>query len=536
MRRPPVPAAPLTITRRLTAVFALLVLLLLVVGAGGVGSMLLAGGAGEQVARYDHLRDANADALQAMTDAETGVRGYRLSQDRRFLEPYWSGTVRFPQALAVAQAHTDSSAIHEALDRQEATGEAWQRVTGRPVAALPPRRATSTPSEVRAGKRAFDEFRAANEAVAILADTDRARHAERAERLRVTSVLLLLTGLVAAVALAVLVAVRTSRELVGPLAALRDTLRALTAGDREARAPEGSGPSEIRELSAAVNSLAEEAERLHLERAESERLRHVAVEIGRHVRESLDVDDVLFEAVRAVGFGLRCDRAFVRLSGPGGVGPVAVQWRAPGLAPMPTGDQERGGPALAPPREPASAGQRIVCHDAESDPRLQSVEGLHYLLVTDARSFVAVPITAGGELLGTLTIARVATAYRWSEAEVQALEAIAADLGRALVHARLFARQGELVTQLRELDRTKTDFLSTVSHELRTPLTSIAGYIELIRDGDAGPVTADMSRMLDVVDRNTSRLKSLIDDLLTLSRIESGFFRMSSAPVDVAEL
>ncbi|MDP9418205.1 MAG: HAMP domain-containing histidine kinase, partial [Actinomycetota bacterium] len=42
--------------------------------------------------------------------------------------------------------------------------------------------------------------------------------------------------------------------------------------------------------------------------------------------------------------------------------------------------------------------------------------------------------------------------------------------------------------------------------------------------------------MLDVVDRNTSRLKSLIDDLLTLSRIESGFFRMSSAPVDVAEL
>ena len=99
------------------------------------------------------------------------------------------------------------------------------------------------------------------------------------------------------------------------------------------------------------------------------------------------------------------------------------------------------------------------------------------------------------------------------------MQAIAADLGRSLRHALLYAQERLVVDQLRVLDRSKTDFLSTVSHELRTPLTSITGYVELLRFGDAGAVSAEQGRMLDVIDRSASRLRALIEDLLTLSRM-----------------
>jgi signal transduction histidine kinase len=98
-------------------------------------------------------------------------------------------------------------------------------------------------------------------------------------------------------------------------------------------------------------------------------------------------------------------------------------------------------------------------------------------------------------------------------------------------HARLFEQQSVVVTQLREIDRTKSDFLSTISHELRTPLTSIAGYVEMMRDGEAGDVAPMQRQMLDVVARNTQRLRDLIEDVLILSRVESGTLRTERLPV-----
>jgi len=77
-------------------------------------------------------------------------------------------------------------------------------------------------------------------------------------------------------------------------------------------------------------------------------------------------------------------------------------------------------------------------------------------------------------------------------------------------------------------------FLSTISHELRTPLTSIAGYVEMMRDGEAGDVVPMQRQMLDVVARNTQRLRDLIEDVLILSRIESGTLRTERMPVGAA--
>ncbi len=98
-----------------------------------------------------------------------------------------------------------------------------------------------------------------------------------------------------------------------------------------------------------------------------------------------------------------------------------------------------------------------------------------------------------------------------------------------------YGREREMVDRLRELDRAKSRFVSSVSHELRTPLTSIIGYLDLFRRADS---TLDDSQntMLDVISRNSQRLLSLIEDLLTQSSIESGTFRLHFAPTRVSEV
>jgi len=73
-----------------------------------------------------------------------------------------------------------------------------------------------------------------------------------------------------------------------------------------------------------------------------------------------------------------------------------------------------------------------------------------------------------------------------------------------------------------EADRAKTEFVSMVSHELRTPMTSIKGYTDLLLMGATGVLSDDQQKFLSVVKDNVDRLSILVNDLLDISRIESG--------------
>jgi len=97
-------------------------------------------------------------------------------------------------------------------------------------------------------------------------------------------------------------------------------------------------------------------------------------------------------------------------------------------------------------------------------------------------------------------------------------------------------REHQMRERLQELDRVKTDFLSSVSHELRTPLTSILGYVEILGDGCGGTLATEQSRVLGIVERNAQRLLILIEELLIMSKVESGSFTLSVGPVAVGEL
>jgi signal transduction histidine kinase/DNA-binding response OmpR family regulator len=95
-------------------------------------------------------------------------------------------------------------------------------------------------------------------------------------------------------------------------------------------------------------------------------------------------------------------------------------------------------------------------------------------------------------------------------------------------------RQKKVEEDLRELDRLKGEFVATVSHELRTPLTSISGYAELLLISATDPA---QRKIVDVIDRNSRRLTTLVEDLLTLSRVDSGAGDDGlDGEVDLAEL
>ena len=92
------------------------------------------------------------------------------------------------------------------------------------------------------------------------------------------------------------------------------------------------------------------------------------------------------------------------------------------------------------------------------------------------------------------------------------------------------------VTQRREVDRMKNEFISVVSHELRTPLTSIRGSLDLLNSGVLGQLSPQAQSMTSIAVESSERLTRLINDMLDLERIESGASSLDTAPVDARDL
>jgi len=85
-------------------------------------------------------------------------------------------------------------------------------------------------------------------------------------------------------------------------------------------------------------------------------------------------------------------------------------------------------------------------------------------------------------------------------------------------------------------DRAKSEFVSTVSHELRTPMTSIVGYVDLLLAGVTGPLGELQTDFLKKVKTNAGRLTTLVNDLLDISRIETGRVELQREPVVIESL
>ncbi len=169
-----------------------------------------------------------------------------------------------------------------------------------------------------------------------------------------------------------------------------------------------------------------------------------------------------------------------------------------------------------------------------------------------AASYLGVPIFAGGEAIGVLSVQTTDQENRFTEADQRLLSTVAGSVGVAGMHnARLFeeARQSPRL-RYEEADAAKKPFLSTVSHELRTPLTSVLGFAKIIRrrledrlfplipedDRKIQQTKQQVLENLGVVVNEGERLTKLIDDVLDLAKIEAGKFTWNMSQISMGDI
>ena len=123
------------------------------------------------------------------------------------------------------------------------------------------------------------------------------------------------------------------------------------------------------------------------------------------------------------------------------------------------------------------------------------------------------------------------TRDRWTEGESQAALGVGHDLGRALLSTRAHEREQQLIDELQRLDEYRQQLIATVSHELKNPLGVILGHLEMLEAVPGLPTEATTS--LEALGRGASRLTSLVDDLLLLSRMSNLDCPIVGLPVDL---
>jgi PAS domain S-box-containing protein len=105
------------------------------------------------------------------------------------------------------------------------------------------------------------------------------------------------------------------------------------------------------------------------------------------------------------------------------------------------------------------------------------------------------------------------------------------------ITARIAAQEEhQKVVEYRELDRVKTNLLSTISHELRTPLASIKGYSSMLLMYDRKLNKMQKNESIEAIDRSTDRLTELIDHLLDMSRLDAGILKLTLSPVNPQQI
>jgi len=313
------------------------------------------------------------------------------------------------------------------------------------------------------------------------------------------------------------------------------TVQRLTAGDYSARVPV-TGSAEVRQVAESINTQADESDRLRAAEAESNRLRAMTREAGLRIREHLVARDVLDAAMLAVEQIVDADVAYLRLLEDDQIGSVVGQapsWLIPAdiiKARLPPGAIEHLR-ALFHAQTSQVINDLVSGDTGDMPPQLRQT-----LREAGVTAQLMTPFGVGGELLGIIVLQRMQAGRPWTPAEVDAIESVAADLGRGINHARLYETENRLVGDLKALDTAKSTFFATVSHELRAPLTTIEGYVEMFGDGDAGEVTSQQRQMLEAIDRSTVRLRNLVDDVFTLAKLESGAFTTVMRPVDLTDV
>ena len=171
----------------------------------------------------------------------------------------------------------------------------------------------------------------------------------------------------------------------------------------------------------------------------------------------------------------------------------------------------------------------VVGDFIEGNPEVESFKDEVRSYLTSQQALVVIPFVHGGELIGLVHLGKKENFRKYTLAELNFLSQIKAPFTVALSNSKQFESVSRLYEQvqkqnerLKELDRLKTEFLANTSHELKTPLHGILGLVESMLDGADGLLSDSQRIHLRMIVESGSSLKELINNLLELSRIESG--------------
>jgi PAS domain S-box-containing protein len=163
----------------------------------------------------------------------------------------------------------------------------------------------------------------------------------------------------------------------------------------------------------------------------------------------------------------------------------------------------------------------ILTEAAQDDDHLRMLRQLNF------RSYLAVPLSAGGKTLGVITFITSESERRYNAADLTLAEDLAHRAAIAIDNARLY-------TELRESDRRKDEFLATLAHELRNPLAPIRNALHILKTPTVDAAVAERSR--EMMERQVHHLVRLVDDLLDVSRVMRGKIELRTEQVDIASL
>ncbi len=410
---------------------------------------------------------------------QNGLRGYVLTSDKRFLEPYLGARQKLP-SQSKALMELAPGAFTAGLDRE------WRSYVhdwAAPLIAVAARSQAKAKAKVASGggKQRIDRMRAQIDSfvgvAAATAERDRARVTHSVN----SGVSIgILGATVRALAFAAIVAYLL-RFAVAPIRRIASATERVAGGDLDVTVPE-HGAGEIGQLARSFNEMAQSLVRqrrdLAMQNVDLERLANVL----RAVLDSTVDGIVLSDAEGNVQLANRPVLELTRELGMSYDGPMvdrllSVEHRIK--------DPERYRAAM----------ERLRANPDETtfDEFEDAVSGRVF------QGFTSPVHDDRGGFLGRV----------WTLREV---------------------------TQQRELDRLKDDFVATVSHELRTPLTSMMGFLEMMREGEAGRLTEEQKRFLAIIYRSSERLQRLVGDLLFVARLDASGLQLNFAEVRLDEL
>jgi signal transduction histidine kinase/DNA-binding response OmpR family regulator/CHASE3 domain sensor protein len=500
---------------------------------------------------------AQIEVIQTdVVDLETGMRGYLLTADNQFLEPFNRARSRINQDIATqrtliardgqnAEAARAQGAMLDTIQEQI---NLWLAGVADPEIANirgNANTAVNLPLQMR-GKAIIDEIRATiddfrtEETNVLDARTDAAN--------RTLAILKWVTaaGLIGAVAASFLMSLWLAHAISQPTIRLARGARRLANGALDERVEE-TGVRELRLLARAFNDMAEKLEASQADLAgQNAILSEQAITLAR----SGEIERGLGAALRL--FNSTSDRATMRdellrlLDERHGFGVGALyrydEWSGAFevVATHGTASNLQSRFAL---REgvvgQAVLDRRIVT--LENDPLLTVNTGLD---LAPARFTVIVPVYYQDRIMAAMALA---TATRPDEMTHNFLDQLAGQIGIAMqnfaqyanlqtLSDQLQARQTEIEAKNRDLERAdqmKSEFLANMSHELRTPLNAIIGFSELLQEQFYGPLNTEQDEYLTNIRTAGEHLLGLINDILDLSKIEAGKMELDREELDL---